>query len=166
MAHNDGGLRCLSNIPLSDIREAESRLRGVSVRTPLIPYNVEDCSGQQIYLKLENLQTIGSFKLRGAYYAIKCLDPSVLKHGICTSSAGNFGQGLAWSAKQLDIPCTVIVPENAPTIKLEAIARHGGNNVSIKQIPYLEWWDVMCKHYYPGMQGTFIHPVCDADVIA
>ncbi|KAK3090509.1 hypothetical protein FSP39_012388 [Pinctada imbricata] len=118
----------------------------------------------KIYLKLENLQPIGSFKIRGACNALARHDPSKLSSdGVYTASAGNFAQGLAWSAQQRTIPCKILAPEDAPITKLEAIQRLGGH---VTKIPYDDWWNVIMKHEYPGMKGSFIHPVCEEDVIA
>ncbi|XP_077989518.1 L-threonine ammonia-lyase-like [Glandiceps talaboti] len=163
----DKDLTKLTSIPVSRIRDAQTRIKGKAFRTPLVPLNDERTPNRKIYLKLENLQPIGSFKLRGAYNALQCLPQENLKDGgVYTASAGNFAQGLAWSTREIDVPYSVIVPENAPKTKLEAIQRHGGGKVDIKKVPYDSWWQVMCEHDYPGMTGQFIHPVADVDVMA
>ncbi|MGH2389401.1 MAG: pyridoxal-phosphate dependent enzyme, partial [Chloroflexota bacterium] len=92
-------------IPLDDIRAARARIAGSAVRTPLVRLNVEDASAA-IYLKLENLQPIGSFKIRGAGNAMASAAPETLAHGVYTASAGNMAQGVAWNARRLGIPCT------------------------------------------------------------
>ncbi len=124
--------------------------------------NVEEAPGQ-IWLKLENLQPIGSFKLRGAGNAMRLVPPERLAKGVYTASAGNMAQGVAWNARRLNVPCTVVVPETAPQTKLAAIERLGGKTI---RLPYARWWQVLEDHGYPGIEGLFIHPVSDATVIA
>jgi threonine dehydratase len=124
--------------------------------------NVEDAPAE-IWLKLENLQPIGSFKLRGAGNAMALLPKERLAEGVSTASAGNMAQGVAWNAKRLGIPCTVVVPETAPKTKLAAIERLGARAV---KLPYARWWQVLEDHGYPGIEGHFIHPVSDETVIA
>jgi threonine dehydratase len=124
--------------------------------------NTEDAPGQ-VWLKLENLQPIGSFKLRGAGNAMGLAPRERLTKGVYTASAGNMAQGVAWNAKRLGVPCTVVVPESAPQTKLAAIERLGGK---IVKLPYARWWQVLEEHSYPGIEGLFIHPVSDANVIA
>lgn len=145
---------------LDDIRAARARLTESIIRTPLVRLNVDDT---RIYLKLENLQPIGSFKLRGAGNAILTASPEQLSHGVYTASAGNMAQGVAWHARRLGIPCTVIVPDHAPETKLAAITRLGG---SIIKVPFAEWWHVLVTRQYPGQPGFFIHPVSDRAVMA
>ena len=107
---------------------------------------------------------MGSFKLRGALNALKAADIETLKkHGVLTSSAGNFAQGVAWGAKELGIDSTIIVPDNAPETKLHAIERLGGRVI---KVPYGDWWEVMMTHRYEGVNGHYIHPVVQREVIA
>jgi threonine dehydratase len=117
----------------------------------------------EIWLKLENLQPIGSFKIRGAGNAMRLASPDALARGVYTASAGNMAQGVAWNARRLGIPCTVIVPEHAPQTKLAAIERLGGRVV---KVPFDRWWRVIEEHRYPGIEGLFVHPVSDPAVIA
>jgi threonine dehydratase len=124
--------------------------------------NVEDAPAE-IWLKLENLQPIGSFKLRGAGNAMSLAPREALGKGVYTASAGNMAQGVAWNARRLGIPCTVVVPDNAPQTKLAAIERLGAKAV---KLPYARWWQVLEYHGYPGIGGLFIHPVSDPAVIA
>jgi threonine dehydratase len=124
--------------------------------------NIEDAPAE-IWLKLENLQPIGSFKLRGAGNAMSLAPRERLEKGVYTASAGNMAQGVAWNARRLGIPCTVVVPENAPQTKLAAIERLGAKAV---KLPYARWWQVLEEHGYPGIEGLFVHPVSDAAVIA
>jgi threonine dehydratase len=149
-------------VTLTDIREARERVAGAAIRTPLVRLQLEG-SPAQIWLKLENLQPIGSFKLRGAGNAIALSDPAELARGVYTASAGNMAQGVAWNARRLGIPCKVIVPDHAPRTKLEAIARLNAETI---EVPFGDWWDVILSHEYPGMNEAFIHPVSDPRVIA
>jgi threonine dehydratase len=147
---------------LDDIRAARERIKSHVLRTPLVVLNADHIPGQ-IHLKLENLQPIGSFKLRGAGNAMALAGPEALAKGAYTASAGNMAQGVAWHARRLGIPCSVVVPEHAPETKLKAIERLGGRVV---KVPFEEWWQVIVTHRFPGLSGLFIHPVSDAAVIA
>ncbi|MCH8331317.1 MAG: pyridoxal-phosphate dependent enzyme, partial [Bacteroidetes bacterium] len=149
-------------IPLEDIKLAQERLKGKVLRTPLIRFHHEDSSAE-IYLKPENLQPIGSFKLRGACNAMALAPKELLSNGVYTASAGNMAQGVAWNARQLNLPCQVIVPEHAPQTKLDAIERLGASYI---KLPFDEWWQVIIDHQYEGMKGLFIHPVSDPVVMA
>ena len=148
-------------ITLDDIHAASHRLRGIAMRTPLIrlPYP-ESRAG--IYLKLENLQAIGSFKLRGAGNAMALLPSEQLANGVVTASAGNMAQGVAWNARRLGIACRVVVPDHAPETKLTAIRRLGGE---IVKTPFDRWWDIILSGQC-DLPGAFIHPVSDRAVIA
>src|SRR6478735_2378013 len=110
----------LSPIPIDDIRAARGRTADAVVRTPLLRLAVD--APAEIHLKLENLQPIGSFKLRGASNAMAVAPREALARGVWTASAGNMAQGVAWQARRLGIPCTVIAPDHAPETKLSAIA--------------------------------------------
>jgi len=152
----------LRPIPLADIEAARARLQGIALRTPLVRLGLPDAS-PQILLKLENLQPIGSFKLRGAANAMAVAGTAALTNGVYTASAGNMAQGLAWGARQLGVRCRVIVPETAPQIKIAAIERLGGEVI---RVPFEAWWQTMLDHHYPGIEGLFIHPFADAAVMA
>jgi len=150
----------------ADIDAARRNLEGITLRTPLVPFfghgeNHRD-NAPKIYLKLENIQRFGSFKLRAAANAIKSIPADQLKHGIVTASAGNFGQGLCAAANLLDVKCTVIVPDTAARTKVEAMRALGAN---IVETPYADWWRVL-ETREPGIQGQFIHPVCEQAVMA
>lgn len=150
-------------IPTADaIAAARERLRGSTLRTPLVRL-AHDADTPEIWLKLENLQPIGSFKLRGAGNAITRLPREALADGVCTASAGNMAQGVAWWARRLGVPCRVIVPDRAPVAKTAAVERLGAE---IVRRPFEAWWQVMTTHDTGGVPGCFIHPVEDADVIA
>jgi threonine dehydratase len=149
-------------IELSAIEEASERIAGHAVRTPLVRLHVEGARAE-IYLKLENLQPINSFKIRGATNAILQAAASERAKGLVTASAGNMAQGVAWVARALGIPATIVVPEHAPQAKLAAIERLGGRVV---KVPYDEWWGVLVSGQVPGMDGLFVHPVQDPAVMA
>lgn len=116
-----------------------------------------------VWLKLENLQPMGSFKIRGAANAMALAGPEALRGGVYTASAGNMAQGVAWCARELGVPCTVIVPEHASDIKTSAIQRLGG---SVVRMPFDEWWQVLVSHGHPDYAGLFIHPFADTAVMA
>jgi len=156
------GSRPLAPAPFDDILAAADRIRRYAVRTPLIRMQADDLPAR-VWLKLENLQPIGSFKIRGAANALLQVEPERLEAGVYTASAGNMAQGVGWMARLLGIPFTVIVPDHAPQTKLDAIRRLGGNVIAR---PFDEWWRVLQEHGDPGMEGEFVHPVCDARVVA
>ncbi len=147
--------------PLEEIRRAQQVIAGSAVRTPLVRLAVE--SAAEIYLKLENLQPIGSFKIRGAFYAMKRADPSRLARGVVTASAGNMAQGVAWSARALGIPCTVVVPESAPATKVAAVERLGGR---VLRVGFDRWWRAIEESRFEDAEGLFVHPVQDEGVMA
>ena len=149
-------------IPLSEIRAARERIAGAVLRTPLVRFGADDPSAQ-IYLKLECLQPIGSFKIRGASNAMALASPEALAQGVWTASAGNMAQGVAWNARRLGIPCTVVVPEGAPATKLAAVERMGGRIVAV---PHDEWFDTFRTRKREGMDGLFVHAFSDDAVMA
>jgi threonine dehydratase len=149
-------------ISLSAIEDARRVIANSSIRTPLIRLNAPSRPAE-IYLKLENLQPIGSFKIRGAANAIAQLSPEKLKRGVVTASAGNMAQGVAWCARQLGIPCTVIAPATAPETKINAIERLGGRVIKVS---FEEWWRAFEERSYAGVDGAFIHAFDDPDVMA
>jgi threonine dehydratase len=154
-------LREPDSITLDDVLAARDRISGLVSRTPMIRLEGAD---PELYLKLETLQPIRSFKLRGAYNALATLSPEELTAGVFTASAGNMAQGLAWAAGQKGIRCSVVVPDGAPKTKLEATERLGAQIVSL---PYAEWWDVLATHRYRPLEpARFIHPVSNVDMMA
>jgi len=148
---------------LEEIEQARERIAGSVVRTPCVRLYADAPGGAEIWLKLENLQPIGSFKLRGALNAMRALPAERLSRGVYTASAGNMAQGVAWGARLLGVPCSVIVPDHAPRAKLDAIERLGART---ERIPFDAWWQVLLDHGARGMTGEFIHPVSDPQVIA
>ena len=147
---------------LAAVHEALSAIAKSAIRTPLVRFNAPDTPAE-IYLKLENLQPIGSFKIRGAANAISRLSPEQLERGVVTASAGNMAQGVAWCARELGIPCTVIAPATAPDTKIKAIERLGGRVIKVS---FDEWWTAFEQRSHPGVDGTFIHAFDDFDVMA
>ncbi len=148
------------SITAEDVLAARERIAGVVERTPLIPFEGVD----GIHLKLETLQPIRSFKVRGAANALGMLSPNELAAGVYTASAGNMAQGLAWAARKHGVPCSVVVPDGAPQTKLAAVRRLGAEIVSLA---YDEWWNVLATHRYAPLEpARFIHPVSDVGVMA
>jgi threonine dehydratase len=149
-------------IELAAIEAARERIAGAAIRTPLVRLQVEDAPAE-IYLKLENLQPINSFKIRGATNAIMLAAASERAKGLVTASAGNMAQGVAWAARELGLSATIAVPEHAPEAKLAAIRRLGGQ---VLKLPYDDWWNVIVTSHVDGVEGLFVHPVQDAGVMA
>src|SRR5215210_3856706 len=147
---------------LAAVEEARRRVSGAAIRTPLVRLNVLDAPAE-IYLKLENLQPIGSFKIRGAANAMARLSREDLAAGVLTASAGNMAQGVAWRARELGVPCTVVAPETAPETKIRAIERLGGRVI---KVPFEEWWEVFESRAYAGVNAHFIHAFDDPEVMA
>lgn len=154
-------MRSIEPLTIQDVVAARARIASSIARTPLIRLTVD--APAEIYLKLESLQPIGSFKIRGAMNAIRSLPPDSLSDGVYTASAGNMAQGVAWGARELGVPCTVVMPDSAPRTKLEAVARLGA---TIVQVPFDEWWQTLRDHGREGIPGAFIHPVANRSVMA
>jgi threonine dehydratase len=146
---------------LGAIEAARSAIAGVALRTPLVRFQGGD--GPEIHLKLENLQPIGSFKIRGALNAIAHLPAEALARGVATASAGNMAQGVAWGARERGIPCTVLAPDTAPATKLRAVERLGARLLSV---PFDAWWHAFETRTIPGVEATFIHAFDDLHVMA
>jgi threonine dehydratase len=149
-------------IELAAIEAARQRIAGAAIRTPLVRLHVDDAPAE-IYLKLENLQPINSFKIRGAINAIMLAPASERARGLVTASAGNMAQGVAWAARALGVPATIVVPDHAPQAKLAAIERLGG---TVMKLPYDDWWNVIVTGGVDGIEGLFVHPVQDPGVMA
>ena len=149
-------------IALAEIEAARERIAGAAVRTPLVRLHLDDAPAE-IWCKLETLQPIGSFKIRGATNAILKAPAAARADGLVTASAGNMAQGVAWAARELGLPATIAVPEHAPETKLAAIARLGGR---VLKMPYEDWWGVIVSGCVDGVPGLFVHPVQDEGVMA
>ncbi|HEX2122816.1 MAG TPA: pyridoxal-phosphate dependent enzyme, partial [Thermoanaerobaculia bacterium] len=150
-------------VTLEEIRAARERIRGVIARTPLIRLRHDVAGAPEIWLKLENLQPINAFKLRGAANAVAMLGPEARSKGVWTISAGNAGQGVAYAAREAGIPCTVLVIETAPETKIERMRALGATLV---KAPFDACWQAMDDRAFPGIEGTFVHPFDDHDFIA
>jgi len=149
-------------ITLSEIRDAQKRIAGTIVRTPLIRLDLGPGS-PDIRLKLENLQPISAYKLRGAANAVALLSDAERRRGVWTISAGNAGQGVAHAARSAGVPCTVVAIETAPAAKLERMRALGAELVLVS---YARAWQALDDRTYPGVEGTFIHPFDDQNFIA
>src|SRR6266540_794030 len=155
-------LEPVRSIELSEIRAAHERIANTIVRTPLIRLELGP-DFPDIRLKLENLQPINAYKLRGAANAVALLSEEERKRGVWTISAGNAGQGVAYAAKAADVPCTVVVVETAPKSKLERMKALGATLIPV---PYEIAWKALEERSFPGVDGTFIHPFDDDNFIA
>jgi threonine dehydratase len=145
-------------IALAEIERARERLAGAAVRTPLVRLPESD-----VWLKLENLQPVASFKIRGATNAIRAASAEELARGVVTASAGNMAQGVAWAAREAGVPATIVVPDHAPQTKLDRIERLGG---SVIKVPWEQWWQTIVESRFEGLDGLFVHPVQDELVMA
>jgi threonine dehydratase len=148
-------------IPLEEIRRARERLGDAVLRTPLVRLDVD--APCEIWLKLECLQPVGSFKLRGALSAVRAASPAELAGGVVTASAGNMAQGVAWAAREAGVAARIVAPDTAPRAKLDAVERLGGEVIPV---PYEVWWQAMVERRYEGVDGLFVHPVEDDAVQA
>jgi threonine dehydratase len=149
-------------IALADVQEARKRIAKTIVRTPLVRLELgRDCP--DIRLKLENLQPINAYKLRGAANAVALLPESERKRGVWTISAGNAGQGVAYAARQAGVPCTVVVIETAPESKIERMRALGAKLILVR---YDVAWKALDERSFPGAEGTFVHPFDDYNFIA
>jgi threonine dehydratase len=151
------------SISIETIREAARTVYGAALRTPLVPLGPAAPNAPEIFLKLETLQPIGSFKIRGAYNAVRRLTPQQLAGGVWTVSAGNAAQGVALAARKAGAPCSVMVMDTAPETKLRAIDRLGA---SIVTATYDECWRTVEEHGSSRMTGHFVHPFDDDDFIS
>ncbi|PYR90394.1 MAG: pyridoxal-5'-phosphate-dependent protein subunit beta [Acidobacteria bacterium] len=151
------------SISIETIREAARSVYAAALRTPLVPLGPVAPNAPEIFLKLETLQPIGSFKIRGAYNAVRRLTPQQLAGGVWTVSAGNAAQGVAFAARKVGAPCSVMVMDTAPETKLRAIERLGA---SIVQASYDECWRTVEEHRSSRMTGHFVHPFDDDDFMS
>ncbi len=151
------------SIPFELIEDARRHVYEAAVRTPLVRLNCDDSSAE-VYLKLENLQPIGSFKIRGAYNAVRLLLPvNQRDQGVWTISAGNAAQGVALAARKAGVPCRVLVTDTAPATKIEAIRRLGAE---IVKASFDQCWKALEERRHPAMAGIFVHPFDDDAFIA
>lgn len=145
-----------------DVAAARDNIRGRAIRTPLLKLNA-GIPGTNIYLKLENLQPYGSFKIRPALNVLKCMPRESLRRGVLTASAGNFGQGLAFAAREIGVPITVVVPETSAAIKTTALADLGA---TVIRVPFDKWWTALTCRSFRDVEGVFVHPVAESAVVA
>lgn len=155
-------------ITLAQAEEARRNIAGIAFRTPLVRLNLDAIplapgGADEIFLKLENLQPIGSFKIRGAANAMARTPRERLERGVLTASAGNMAQGVAFCARRLGVPATVITPDTAPETKLRAVERLGGRVI---KVPFEAWWRTFQERSFPGVEAMFIHAFDDPDVMA
>jgi threonine dehydratase len=143
-----------------EIADARARVAGVAARTPLVPVATD---AGEVLLKLETAQPIRSFKIRGAASCLRAVPRESLARGVWTASAGNMAQGAAWVARELGVPCRVVVPEQAPRAKTDAVEALGA---AIVRVPFDAWWAAMASRSHPGMAGFFVHPFADPFVMA
>jgi threonine dehydratase len=157
----------MRQIPLEAITDAAKHVYKAAVRTPLIrldlPFSSSQGPAPEVYLKLESLQPIGSFKIRGAWNAVRKLSADQMKGGVWTVSAGNAAQGVAFAARLAGVPCSVMVMDTAPQTKLRSIEKLGATIVTAD---YDECWKTVESHGSPRMRGHFVHPFDDDDFIA
>ena len=149
------------NIPPGMIDDARKHVYEAAIRTPLVRLNYDGPA--EIYLKLECLQPIGAFKIRGAYNAVRLLPEAERRRGVWTVSAGNAAQGVALAARKAGVPCRVLVIDAAPAAKLDAVRRLGGE---IVKASYDDCWRALADRAHPAMNGAFVHPFEDDEFIA
>src|SRR4051812_46499705 len=147
-------------IALGDVEEARKRVAATVLRTPLVKLDLG--SGSEIYLKLENLQPTNAYKIRGATNAVARLSDVERSRGVWTISAGNAGQGVAYAARALGVPCSVVAIETAPQTKLDRMRALGA---TIVPVSYEDAWRAAEAHAFEGMGGTFVHPFDNQDFI-
>jgi threonine dehydratase len=148
-------------VTLAQVEEARKNIAPIALRTPLVAFNAD--APAAVHLKLENLQPIGSFKIRGAANVMTRTPREKLERGVLTASAGNMAQGVAFCARRLGVPATIVAPDTAPQTKIRAVERMGGRVI---QVPFAEWWRTFETRQYPGVDATFIHAFDDLDVMA
>lgn len=155
-------LEAVRPVDLAEVREARNRIAGTIVRTPLIRLEMGP-DFPDIRLKLENLQPINAYKLRGAANAVALLSEAERTRGVWTISAGNAGQGVAYAARKAGVPCSVVVIETAPESKIERMRALGAK---LFPVPYDVAWKTLEDRSFPGIDATFVHPFDDHNFIA
>src|SRR5947208_7224702 len=148
-------------ITAAQAREARATIADTALRTPLVPLNAD--ASADVRLKLENLQPIGSYTIRGAANVMGRIPRERLERGVLTASAGNMAQGVAFCARRLGIPATIVSPDTAPQTKLRAVERMGGRVILA---PFADWWRTFETRTYPRVDATFVHALDDLDVMA
>ena len=156
-----GILEPVRPIELDEIREARKRIADTIVRTPVVRLELGP-DFPDIRLKLENLQPINAYKLRGAANAVAMLSEPERRRGVWTISAGNAGQGVAYAARKAGVPCSVVVIETAPASKVERMRRLGAKLIPV---PFDVAWNAMEERAFDGAEGTFIHPFDDQNFV-
>jgi len=151
----------LPAIGLDEVRAAAGSIRGEAIRAPLLPLEVD--STADIHVKLENLQRMGSYKLRGALNSVAALEPERLADGLSTASAGNMARAVAWLARRHGVPATMVVPDSAPAAKLELVRSLGARVI---RVPFAEWWHTMEEGGHPDLPGAFLHPCASRPMMA
>jgi threonine dehydratase len=146
---------------LEEIERARERIRGAARRTPLVPAD-ERFQSPDLFLKLETFQPVGSFKIRGVFNAVAALSESERRRGVATVSAGNTAQALAWSARHFGVPARSLMPESAPSAKIEAVRAYGGEPVLV---PVAEVFRYLREEGWREEPYTFIHPWTNRDVM-
>lgn len=146
----------------AEVDTARANIAGIARRTPLWRLDVAT-PGARVWLKLENLQPLGSFKIRAAVNAMKSQDPDALRGGVLGASAGNFGQGLALAARQMGVPVTIVAPDSSAMTKTAALEALGARVI---RIPFEDWWQVLTTRRFDGAEGFFFHPVAESAVVA
>ena len=151
----------LPAVGLDEVRAAAESIRGEAIRAPLL--RLGDDSAAEIHVKLENLQPMGSFKLRGALNSVAALEPERIADGLSTASAGNMARAVAWLARRHGVPATIIVPDSAPAAKIELVQALGAQ---VLAVPFEGWWQVMEEGGHPDLAGAFLHPCASRPMIA
>ncbi len=146
----------------NDVEAARANIAGITHRSPLWRLDA-DVPNTRIWLKLENLQPLGSFKIRAAVNALKSVDPERLRQGVLAPSAGNFGQGLTWAAVKMGAAVTIVAPDTSAMTKTAALE---GLGARVIRVPFDTWWSVLTTRQYEGVDGVFFHPVADSAVLA
>ena len=151
----------------AEVDAARANIAGIARRTPLwrVDARIPRANGPpaNIYIKLENLQPLGSFKIRAAVNAVKTADPDTLRKGVLAPSAGNFGQGLAWAAREMGVSATIVAPDGSAATKVAALEALGARVI---RLPFDEWWTVLTSRRFDGVDALFLHPVAESAVVA
>lgn len=148
-------------VPLEQIEAARRVGEGIAVRSPLLRLDID--TPYELWLKLENLQPIGAFKLRGAAYGFSLRSGEELAAGVWTSSTGNMALAVSYMARASGVPCSVVMPDTAAAAKVAAVERLGGNPI---EVTYEEWWEANITRSYPGLDGPFFHAFADLSMMA